>query len=139
MNYLRSLTRNQLNPDIMSNKRIERFKVDEADIHWSVDTKEIILHIEGLDQAMLDDHRQKIIILCNARPLPDKLIVLDECGHEIHFFSPPDGAKFYYLTKNSLQEVLVVCVFNEKFEGWHEWHFSIDIKNKTLVKMSPAY
>ncbi|EJJ0549169.1 hypothetical protein ACN5L9_004386 [Cronobacter sakazakii] len=118
---------------------IENFCVDNTNLCWSVDTKEIILYIEGLDQAMLDDHRQKIIILCNARPLPDKLVALDKCGNKIHSFSPPDGANFCYLTKNSMQEVLVVCVFNEKFEGWHEWHFSIDIKNKTLVKMSPAY
>ncbi|ELY3783147.1 hypothetical protein SMX74_004123, partial [Cronobacter sakazakii] len=63
---------------------IENFCVDNTNLCWTVDAKEMSLHIEGLDQAMLDDHRQKIIILCNARPLPDKLIVLDECGHEIH-------------------------------------------------------
>ncbi|EKY3246746.1 hypothetical protein RBA21_004167 [Cronobacter dublinensis] len=118
---------------------IENFNVDKTNVYWTVDAKEVSLHIEGLDQTMLDDHRQKVIMLCNARPLPDKLLVLDEDGSEAFSFSPPDGAAFYYLTKNDIHEVLVVCVFHEKLEGWHDWHFSIDIKNKKLIKNSPAY
>lgn len=112
---------------------------DQLIVKWLCNNKQILLKVDNLDQSMVDESRQMIFVLSGPQQLPTKLTILDETGEEIFSCSPPVGADFYYLTKTPMLEVLIVCAFEEKLEGWHDWHYSFDPKNKILLRGAPSY
>ncbi len=120
---------------------IEKFEIekDKGSLRWFCNKTEILRLVSNLDQSMVDETRQIIFILSGAQELPTELKILDEEGIEVFSCSAPQGSNFYYLTKTLERSVLIICVFDEKLEGWHDWHYSFDYKNMRLVREGPAY
>ena len=108
-------------------------------IEWSNDNEKFEAQLDNIDQAMIDESRQLIFLLSGISKLPDKLDVLNEIGKRVFSCSPPVGAQFYYLTPTPAYEVLVVCTFEEKMDGWHDWHYSFDLEKCGLKRVSPVY
>lgn len=108
-------------------------------LRWAYDACQVTSLIDNLDLAMLDEKRELVFILSQPSPLPTLLTVLNREGGLVSAFPPPEGASFYYLTSNAAKEVLVVCSFHEKREGWYDWHYALDVENKRLMKMTPSY
>ncbi|WP_072016940.1 hypothetical protein [Erwinia oleae] len=114
-------------------------KKEQSLIQWDCNQLQRQSSVFNIDQVMLDERRNIIIILSDMQKFPQRLDVLDEDGLNIFSCSPPQGASFYYLTKASTSEILIVCAFDEKHEGWHDWHYSFDERIKKLLQKSPAY
>lgn len=108
-------------------------------LSWVYDTRQVTSVIDDLDLAILDEKRELVFILSQPSPLPALLTVLNREGDLVSAFPAPEGASFYYLTSNAAKEVLVVCSFHEKREGWYDWHYALDVENKRLMKMTPSY
>lgn len=108
-------------------------------LSWVYDARLVTGHMENLDSAMLDEKRELVFILSQPSPLPTLLTVLNRERGLISAFPAPEGASFYYLTSSAAKEVLVVCSFHEKREGWYDWHYALDVENKRLMKMTPSY
>lgn len=120
---------------------ITDLKIDKnaSIVAWQYNGGEFKHSFDKLDQAMPDQNLSYIFVLSSANPLPQRLHILDHFGNEITEIAPPDGSTFYYLTSGERSEVLIVCTFFNKLEGWHDWHYSYDEKNKKILRRSPAY
>ena len=81
------------------------------------------------------------VSLCvsEPKPLPTVLTIFNAEGEKLFWSAPPEGAFFYYLTFNLAKEVVVVCSYAEKQNGWHEWFYSWDMKRNALSQLGPAY
>lgn len=112
---------------------------DKSLVTWKYNGKEYKQRLENLDQAMISEKLDCIFVLSSACPLPDELHILSFYGDEIAKLSPPKGSKFYYLTTDSNSGVFIVCTFDSKVNGWHDWHYSYNKDTKELVMESPAY
>ncbi|WP_313128368.1 hypothetical protein [Pseudescherichia vulneris] len=108
-------------------------------LSWVYDTRQVTSVIDDLDLAILDEKRELVFILSQPSPLPTLLTILNREGDLVSAFPAPEGASFYYLTSSAAKEVLVVCSFHEKREGWYDWHYALDVENKRLMKMTPSY
>lgn len=108
-------------------------------LKWTLNESQISLSVEDLDSAMLDEKRGMIFVLSKSTPLPTLLTILNDDGSLLSILPPPDGAYFYYLTRDNTKEVLVVCSFSEKKDGWYDWHYSFEQSGGSLVRKAPSY
>jgi hypothetical protein len=60
------------------------------------------------------------------------LTIFNAQGEKLFWSAPPEGAAFYYLTFNLSKQVVVVCSYAEKQNGWHDWFYSWDMKRNAL-------
>ncbi|WEF26428.1 hypothetical protein PYR66_13900 [Klebsiella aerogenes] len=112
---------------------------EENTLKWTSDENQISFFVEDLDSAMLDEKRGMIFALSRTAPLPTLLTILNDDGALLATLSPPDGAYFYYLTRDDTKEVLVICSFSEKKSGWYDWHYSFEQSDGSLVRKAPSY
>lgn len=112
---------------------------DKGSVKWSFDEKEYGYIIENIDQTSEDECNKIIMILSGPQAYPDILTVINAYGVKLFSCSPPDGACFSYLTKDQSNNVLIICIFEEKLEGWYDLHYSLDLTKKDLVRGAPAY
>lgn len=108
-------------------------------LEWICYTRSVRLSIPSLDLAMVDSTRQLVFALSESKPLPTVLTIFNAQGEKLFWSAPPEGAFFYYLTFNLSKEVVVVCSYAEKQNGWHEWFYSWDMKRNALFQLGPAY
>ena len=120
---------------------INNFTCDKEknELHWIYNTHQVAIVIDDLDLAMIDEKRKLIFVLSKPLPLPVLLTVLNIDGTLLSTFAPPEGASFSYLTLNDKKEVLIVCSFSEKINGWYDWHYSLDLDKKVITRMAPSY
>jgi hypothetical protein len=103
---------------------------EKSTLHWTCNTHQVTIFIDDLDLALVDEKRNVVFVLSKPSPLPMLLTVLNNEGVLVSTFPPPEGASFYYLTLNDAKEVLIVCSFSEKINGWYDWHYSLDLEKK---------
>ncbi len=123
----------------MSNINNLNVITDESLVTWKFKGKMFSLPVSDIDQVMIDESRELIFVLDQKEELPHRLSIISGCGEVVSNFSPPDGGQFYYMTIDAKKEVLVVCVFTEKIDGWSDWHFSFNQKDNLFLRVSPAY
>lgn len=123
----------------MSNINNLNVIADESLVTWKFKGKMFSLPVSDIDQVTIDESRELIFVLDQKEELPHRLSIISGCGEVVSTFSPPDGGQFYYMTIDAKKEVLVVCVFTEKIDGWSDWHFSFNHKDNLLLRVSPAY
>ncbi|WP_336222848.1 hypothetical protein [Enterobacter bugandensis] len=112
---------------------------EKNELHWIYNTHKVTIGIDDLDLAMIDEKRKIIFVLSKPLPLPMLLTVLNIDGTLLSTFTPPEGASFSYLTLNDKKEVLIVCSFSAKINGWYDWHYSLDLNKKVITRMAPSY
>lgn len=108
-------------------------------LHWIYNAHQVTVTIDDLDLAMIDERRKLIFVLSKPSPLPVLLTILNNDGVLLSTFTPPECASFSYLTLNHQKEVLIVCSFSEKMNGWYDWHYSLDLERKELIRIAPSY
>ena len=108
-------------------------------LHWASGESNRVVSMPFLDHAMVDSTRQLVFALSEPKPLPTVLTIFNAQGEKLFWSAPPEGAFFYYLTFNLSKEVVVVCSYAEKQNGWHEWFYSWDMKRNALSQLGPAY
>ena len=108
-------------------------------LEWICYIRSVRLSIPCLALAMVDSTRQLVFALSEPKPLPTVLTIFNAQGEKLFWSAPPEGAFFYYLTFNLSKEVVVVCSYAEKQNGWHEWFYSWDMKRNALSQLGPAY
>ena len=108
-------------------------------LEWICYIRSVRLSIPCLALAMVDSTRQLVFALSESKPLPTVLTIFNAQGEKLFWSAPPEGAFFYYLTFNLSKEVVVVCSYAEKQNGWHEWFYSWDMKRNALSQLGPAY
>lgn len=108
-------------------------------LEWICYIRSVRLSIPCLALAMVDSTRQLAFALSEPKPLPTVLTIFNAQGEKLFWSAPPEGAFFYYLTFNLAKEVVVVCSYAEKQNGWHEWFYSWDMKRNALSQLGPAY
>ena len=120
---------------------INNFTCDKEknELHWIYNTHQVAIVIDDLDLALVDEKRNVVFVLSKPLPLPVLLTVLNIDGTLLSTFAPPEGASFSYLTLNDKKEVLIVCSFSEKINGWYDWHYSLDLDKKVITRMAPSY
>ena len=114
--------------------------IKEKDLlQWACGESNILVSMPFLDYAMVDSTRQLVFALSEPKPLPTVLTIFNAQGEKLFWSAPPEGVFFYYLTFNLSKEVVVVCSYAEKQNGWHEWFYSWDMKRNALSQLGPAY
>ncbi|CAM8575652.1 MULTISPECIES: hypothetical protein [Enterobacter] len=108
-------------------------------LKWMCCTRSVRISISCLDLAMVDPTRQLVFALSEPKPLPTVLTIFNAQGEKLFWSAPPEGAAFYFLTFNLSKEVVVVCSYAEKQNGWHDWFYSWDMKRNALSLSGPAY
>lgn len=116
-----------------------RFIKENSVLEWIFCTKSVRLNISCLDLATVDLTRQLVFALSEPKPLPTVLTIFNAQGEKLFWSAPPEGAFFYYLTFNLSKEVVVVCSYAEKQNGWHDWFYSWEMKRNALSRSGPAY
>ncbi|MGN5526132.1 hypothetical protein RBJ15_07505 [Pantoea sp. BS_4] len=121
-------------------EKIESLKVksDESIVEWKYNNKTLSMVFSNIDQALIDSSRNLLFVLDEKEGLPKRLSVINGAGEVLSTFSPPVNGDFYYLTITPEKEVLVVCVFSEKLDGWNDWHFSFNQDSGKLERIAPA-
>jgi hypothetical protein len=108
-------------------------------LEWMCCTRSVRISISCLDLAMVDPTRQLVFALSEPKPLPTVLTIFNAQGEKLFWSAPPKCAFFYYLTFNLSKEVVVVCSYPAKNNGWHDWFYSWDMKRNALSQSGPAY
>ena len=108
-------------------------------LEWICYIRSVRLSIPCLALAMVDSTRQLVFALSEPKPLPAVLTIFNAQGENLFWSAPPENAFFYYLTFNLSKEVVVVCSYAEKQNGWHDWFYSWDMKRNALSLSGPAY
>lgn len=108
-------------------------------LEWICGESKFLVNTPFLDYAMVDPTRQLVFALSEPKPLPTVLTIFNAQGEKLFWSAPPEGAFFYYLTFNLSKEVVVVCSYAEKQNGWHDWFYSWDMKRNALSRSGPAY
>lgn len=108
-------------------------------LEWMCCTRSVRISISCLDLAMVDPTRQLVFALSEPKPLPTVLTIFNAQGEKLFWSAPPKGAFFYYLTFSLSKEVVVVCSYAQKQNGWHDWFYSWDMKCNALSQLGPAY
>lgn len=111
----------------------------ESIVKWKCKEKIFSMPFSKIDQVMVDESRKLIFVLDQKKELPQRLSVISGDGKVLSRFPPPDEGQFYYMTLDTKKEVLVVCIFSKKIDGWSDWHFSFNQKDNLLLRASPAY
>lgn len=111
---------------------------DQSTIKWNCMGEAFLFSCSEADQVLADESRDLIFVLDQKKNLPERLTIINAQGKILSTFSSPDGGAFYYMTVGSKKEVLVVCVFTEKFDGWSDWYFSFYPETNQLVRSSRA-
>lgn len=114
--------------------------IKEKDLlQWACGESNILVSVPFLSYALVDLTRQLVFALSEPKPLPTILTIFNAQGEKLFWSAPPEGATFYYLTFNLSKEVVVVCSYPEKQNGWHDWFYSWDMKRNALSRSGPAY
>ncbi|HBH7068475.1 TPA: hypothetical protein KWI17_003910 [Enterobacter cloacae] len=108
-------------------------------LEWMCCTRSVRISIPCLDLAMVDSTRQLVFALSEPKPLSTVLTIFNAQGEKLFWSAPPEGAFFCYLTFNLSKEVVVVCSYAEKQNGWHDWFYSWEMKRNALSQLGPAY
>ncbi|GME44405.1 MULTISPECIES: hypothetical protein [unclassified Pantoea] len=111
----------------------------ESVVKWKYKEKIFSMSFSKIDQVMVDERRELIFVLDQKKELPQRLSIISGGGEVLSTSPPPDGGQFYYMTIDTQKEVLVVCIFSKKIDGWSDWHFSFNQKDNLLLRVSPAY
>ena len=108
-------------------------------LQWICGESNILISMPFIDYAMVDSTRQLVFALSDSKPLPTVLTIFNAQGEKLFWSAPTEGAAFYYLTFNLSKQVVVVCSYAEKQNGWHDWFYSWDMKRNALSISGPAY
>ncbi|MEG6215070.1 hypothetical protein UXO42_07910 [Enterobacter quasihormaechei] len=108
-------------------------------LQWGRGEGNIVVSMPFLDHAMVDSTRQLVFALNEPKPLLTVLTIFNAKGEKLFWSAPPEDATFYYLTFNLSKEVVVVCSYPAKKNGWHDWFYSWDMKRNALSLSRPAY
>lgn len=113
-----------------------KFEKNSDSLGWICNGSRVCLSLKKVVQALLDDEKDLVVVLHGS----EKISVFDCGGTELlKFDEPGEGFQFYYLVRHPDLGVAVVCLSPESVDGWRDWHFGIDIKNRTLFRYCPAY
>ncbi|MEB6533654.1 hypothetical protein RAC65_03990 [Pantoea sp. BS_8] len=120
--------------------KIENLKVNagESTVEWRYNGETITMFFTNIDQSLIDSSRNLLFVLDKKERLPKRLSVINGSGKVLSTFFSPVNGDFYYLTITPEKEVLVVCVFSEKLDGWNDWHFSFNQDSGKLERIAPA-
>lgn len=125
----------------MKTEKIKKLLVDKDKgfVSWDSDSGHIEISCPTVDHAIVSDMRRMVFILSNKNNKPFLLQVFDFNGNEIYSSEAPKSFSFYYLSNHPDVDVSVVCVCDEPIDGWRDWHFGINLKEKKLYRHCPAY
>ncbi|WP_058958510.1 hypothetical protein [Type-F symbiont of Plautia stali] len=123
----------------MKNNIELKLLVEQSIIEWRYKGDTFSLTLSEVDQVLVDQGRELIFILDQKKDFPERLTIITATGKIVSSFLPPDDGRFYYMTTDSKKEVLIVCVFTVKIDGWSDWHFSFHPQRKQLERLSPVY
>ncbi|QOV80602.1 hypothetical protein INS04_08775 [Enterobacter asburiae] len=91
---------------------------------WICGERNLLINVPFLDCAIVDSIRQLIFVLIKPKLLPNALTIFYAQSEKLFWTAPPKGAFFYYLTFSLSKEVVVVCSYAQKQNGWHDWFYS---------------
>lgn len=115
-----------------------KVNAEKSIVEWSYEGKAYSMVFSNIDQALIDSGRDLLFLLDKKEKLPKRLSVINGLGVVLSTFPSPDKGDFYYLTVTPEKEVLVVCVFSEKLDGWNDWYFSFNKNEGELERIAPA-
>lgn len=67
-----------------------------------------------------------------------QLLLFDSDGAPAGAIDPPPGYRLSHLVETP-DRLLVVGQGEAAVDGWHDWHFAIDVRGATLRRAGPAY
>lgn len=67
-----------------------------------------------------------------------RLLLTDADGAPAATIEPPPGYRLSHLVEAG-DRLLVVAQGAAAVDGWHDWHFEIDARARTLRRAGPAY
>jgi hypothetical protein len=67
-----------------------------------------------------------------------RLLLFDADGAPAGAIAAPPGYRLSHLVETP-ERLLVVGQGEAPVDGWHDWHFAIDVRSATLTRASPAY
>lgn|GEM_PF-5912864 len=67
-----------------------------------------------------------------------RLTLFDAAGTPAGAIDPPPGYRLSHLVETA-DRLLVVGQGEAAVDGWHDWHFEIDVAACRLVRAGPAY
>lgn len=121
---------------MLTNLKVDK---DNDRITLKYNGNEYTRQFNKIDQAVFDKTLDCIFLLSPSFPQPNKLHVLNSYGEDIAEIPSPDGASFYYLTTKNDNEVIIVCTFSDKVDGWYDWHYFYDNIKKKITREAPAF
>ena len=67
-----------------------------------------------------------------------RLLLFAPDGAPAGAIEPPPGYKLSHLVETP-DRLLVVGQGEAAADGWHDWHFAIDVRTRALSRAGPAY
>lgn len=67
-----------------------------------------------------------------------RLLLFGPDGAPAGAIEAPPGYRLSHLVETP-DRLLVVGQGEAPVDGWHDWHFAIDVRSATLTRTSPAY
>lgn len=121
--------------------KFKNFSADKENnvISWRIDGELVSIECPDLDSAHLFTKVNLVIALVGQGSYPSKLIGFSEKGVRKFEVDAPKGFEFSYLTEHPTAGVAVVCVANQRIDGWMDWHFSVNPSTGELKRHCPAY
>ena len=68
----------------------------------------------------------------------DRLLLFDADGAPAGAIASPPGYRLSHLVETA-DGLLVVGQGKAAVDGWHDWHFAVDVRSRTLNRAGPAY
>ncbi|RYA67495.1 hypothetical protein [Enterobacter cloacae complex sp. 2DZ2F20B] len=99
----------------------------------------ILVSVPLLSYALVDLTRQLVFLLSEPKPFPTVLTLFNVKVEKLFWSAPTEGANFFYLSFQLSKEIIVVCSYPAKKNGWHDWFYSWDMKRSVLSQPGPAY
>ncbi len=118
--------------DVVANK-------NNGTLTWKCRGLNVSITLDGVDQAIADVKENVVVVLADVSDLPETLLVFSCDGKKLASLSPPEGFQFYYLSEHPELGISVVCVTSDSIDGWHDWHFGVDLKGHNLFRHCPSY
>ena len=121
--------------------KLENFSVDKSNntVSWKVNGELVEIECKNLDSAHLFSEANLVLTLVGKESYPSTLIGFSIKGTQKFEVNAPKGFEFSYLTEHPTAGVSVVCIADQRIDGWMDWHFSINPSTGELKRHCPAY
>lgn len=109
---------------------------EKNSLSWTNGENRITVSPGNIISAILTLNNQ-IFVAIKGTPEEIKFFTLD--GTEIGCINMPRDLMVMYLVEHSKYGLCAACSSDEPLDGRYDWFYQLDVENKGITRMGPAY